>query len=159
MKSGILIKNCIVCALSLLGNRLAAQDSIRFFGADTVDVEFFSEDDTVPLEMNVFGQIIDASSSTSCGIFCSSGTIKLLLTNSNVSYPDSTIYIVVNCLSYGDELIGSFVELKVFALFEDNDKCYHPIINKFHSNSLPFYWIDSNERAKLTFIINNEKRE
>jgi len=159
MKTRILFYFYILFPVLVFTNSALAQDSIKFFGADTVNVIYFSNTDTLPFEMTVYGQIVDASSSSSCGIFISSGTIKLRIINPNVAYPDSFVYIVANCLSYGDALIGSFVELKVIGLMHDNDKCYHPIFNKFDSNSIPFYWIDSNEREKLTDIYYKKHNE
>jgi len=146
---------CVSLSQIYLSNEIFAQDSIRSIPccfADTVAVIYFSNTDTLPVEMTVYGEIVDASSSSSCGIFISSGTIKLRIINPTVEYPDSFVYIVANCLSYGDALIGSFVELKVIGLTPNNDKCYQPIFNKFDSNSIPFYWIDSNERSKLTAV-------
>lgn len=122
---------------------------IPFFWKDTINIEYFNKGDTLPKNMNITGEIIGVSQGTSCGIFQSSGTLKIRLKKKNKAYRDSFLYIVISCLTMSDELIGKKVSIKVKALYLNNKKCLKPILNKFNSDGTPFYWLSPMERKKF----------
>lgn len=120
-----------------------------FFGQDTVEIKYFNENDTFPKTMNIEGEIVGISTGTSCGIFLSSGTLKIRLIKDIKGYSDSLLYVVVPCLTKGEELIGENFSFTVTALYQNNEECYKPILNRFNSNGTPFYWLNQVERNKF----------
>ena len=116
---------------------------------DDIEIEYFDNNNTLPKRMEITGEIVGITTGTSCGIFLSSGTLKIRSREGVVGYSDSIIYIVVPCLSKGESIIGNVVSLTVLALYVNNTECYKPIYNKFDSNGTPFYWLNQAERKKF----------
>jgi hypothetical protein len=135
--------------IEVLGLKAQNIQNKLFFGEDTLDIVYFKKSDELPKTMEVYGEIVNVSSGASCGVFQSSGTLKIKLTKCVKGYPYSFLYVVVPCLTKNDELIGEIVSLNVTALFEDNEECYKPILNKFSSNGIPFYWLNQIERLEF----------
>lgn len=135
--------------IGVLGLKAQNIQNKLFFGKDTLDIVYFKKSDTLPKTMEIYGEIADVTTSTTCGVFQSSGTLKIRLTKNVKGYPDSFLYVVVPCLTKNDELIGKNVSLNVTALFANNEECYKPILNKFSSNGIPFYWLNQIERLEF----------
>lgn len=123
---------------------------IKFFGEDTVNIVYYSRNSNFPFKVNLSGTVLDFSNGTSCGVFNSSATLKILVESQ--TYPDTLIYVVANCLNFGNKLVGKKINFSAIGIKPNNKKVYHPIFNKFNSNGLPFYWISDKERDLIRII-------
>ena len=140
-----MVKYCISAFLFIISIIELKGQSIGFFHEDTISVMYYPTTNSYPNKLEIAGKIVDFTQSTSCGIFMSSGTIKVKIESSSVPFEDEYIFIVVNCLAKTNNLINLSINLSLEGLTDENKDCYHPIINKFNSNGAPFYWLNSSE--------------
>ena len=129
---------------------------VRFFGSDTVSITY-SDNETLkkyPEELTVYGKIVDVTNGFSCGVMSGSGTMKIKVLKSSKHYQSKYLFLVVPCFSGCDNCIGKKVELNVSALYEKRENVltdnypYEPIMNKFFSKGVPFYWVkDKKQKA------------
>jgi hypothetical protein len=121
-----------------------AQTKAKFFANDTLEVVYFASNKKSET-LKIQAKILDYTPSSSCGILYSSGTIKVELTTNYIN-GDSIIYIVVPCLNYDSTIISKYIEINILPLKKKDNRIIYPIINKFDSGGLPFYFIEMDQR-------------
>ena len=140
----------IIGSLSIADSFAQDSLSVPFYGKDTVPINYFCERSNYPYKLTISGKVIAVTTSTSCGVFQSSGTFKILIYSSNKEFQDEIIYVVYPCLANKNKYLGKDINVRLIGLKESNKECIHPIFNSFNSGETPFYWIkDSNRRENI----------
>jgi len=93
-----------------------------------------------PVQLHVEGKITEVSPGIECGVFCTSGTLKVQLKDPIQDYKGIYVYIALPCAGISSSNIGKTIQIHVKQLTIDNKECFwQSPINTIDSKNYPFY--------------------